>query len=92
MQKVPQTQLPHSTVQQGACGKNNMQRMRIKLGWPLDSEEIPFLKKVYKPLNKNKKTFQAMVEKHDMYERKANAAAIAFHNVFMDKIEKFIEK
>ena len=33
-----------------------------------------------------------MVEKHDMYERKANAAAIAFHNAFMDKIEKFIEK
>jgi hypothetical protein len=70
----------------------NMQRMRIKLGWPLDREEIPFLKKVYKPLNKNKKTFQIMVDKHDMYERKANAAVIALHNAFMDKIEKFIEK
>lgn len=70
----------------------NMQRMRIKLGWPLDREEIPFLKKIYKPLNKNKKTFQAMVDKHDMYERKANATAIAFHNAFMDKIEKLIEK
>jgi hypothetical protein len=70
----------------------NMQRMRIKLGWPLDREAIPFFRRVYKPLNKNKKTFQAMVEKHDMYERKANAAAIAFHNAFMDKIEKFIEK
>ena len=70
----------------------NMQRMRIKLGWPLDREEIPFLKKTYKPLNKNAKTFKAMVAKHDMYERQANAAAIAFHNAFMDKIEKFIEK
>lgn len=70
----------------------NMQRMRIKLGWPLDREAIPFFRRVYKPLNKNKKTFQAMVDKHDMYERKANTAAIAFHNAFMDKIEKFIEK
>jgi hypothetical protein len=66
--------------------------MRLKLGWPLDREAVPFFKRIYKPLNKNKKTFQAMVDKHDMYERKANTAAIAFHNAFMDKIEKFIAK
>ena len=70
----------------------NMQRMRIKLGWPLDREKVPFFRKVYKPFNKNAKTFKAMVAKHDMYERQANAAAIAFHDAFMDKIEKFIEK
>lgn len=70
----------------------NMQRMRIKLGWPLDREEIPFLKKIYKPLNKNKKTFQAMVDKHDMYERKANAVAIALHNACMDNLKRLTEK
>ena len=67
--------------------KLNMQRMRIKLGWPLDRETVPFLKKIYKPLNKNQKTFQAMVEKHDEYERQYNAAAMAFHNAFIDKLD-----
>ena len=68
--------------------KINMQRMRIKLGWPLNREVIPFFQKIYKPLNKNKKTFRAMVDKHDMYERKSNAVAIAMHNAFMDKFDK----
>lgn len=68
--------------------KLNMQRMRIKLGWPLDRDQVPFIKKVHKPLNKNKRTFQAMVAKHDEYERQYNAAAIAFHNAFMDKLDR----
>lgn len=71
--------------------KLNMQRMRIKLGWPLDREEIPFLKRIYKPLNKNAKTFKAMVDKHDEYESQYNAATIALHNAFMDKLERFTE-
>lgn len=29
-----------------------------------------------------------MVDKHDMYERKSNAVAIAMHNAFMDKLDK----
>lgn len=28
-----------------------------------------------------------MVEKHDEYERQYNAAATAFHNAFMDKLD-----
>ena len=71
--------------------KLNMQRMRIKLGWPLEGE-IPFLKKIHKPLNKNKKTFRTMVEKHDAHEQEANAAAIAMHNAFMDKLDGIAEK
>jgi len=66
--------------------KLNMQSMRIKLGWPLDCDQVPFINKIHKPLNKNKRTFQAMVAKHDEYERQYNAASIAFHNAFMDKL------
>ena len=69
-----------------------MQRMRIKLGWPLDREVIPFFKKIYMPLNKNQKTFQAMVAQHDEYERQYNAATMAFHNAFMDKLDVLQER
>ena len=70
--------------------KLNMQRMRIKLGWPLD-HDVPFIKKIHKPLNKNQKTFQAMVDKHNEYERQYNATTIALHNAFMDKLESLTE-
>ena len=70
--------------------KLNMQRMRIKLGWPLKGD-IPFLKKIHKPLNKNQKTFEAMVAKHDEYERQYNVTSIALHNAFMDKLDRFEE-
>lgn len=64
-----------------------MQRMRIKLGWPLD-HDVPFIKKIHKPLNKNQKTFQAMVDKHNEYERQYNATAMTLHNAFMDKLDR----
>lgn len=69
-----------------------MQSMRIKLGWPLDCDQVPFINKIHKPLNKNQKTFQAMVAKHDEYESQYNATTIALHNAFMDKLERFAEK
>ena len=70
--------------------KLNMQRMRIKLGWPLD-HDVPFIKKIYKPLNKNQKTFQTMVDKHNEYERQYNATAMALHNAFMGKLDRLTE-
>jgi len=70
----------------------NMQRMRIKLGWPLDRDQVPFINKISKPLNKHRRTFKAMVEKHNTYERKANAAAMAMHNALMDKLDDLYEK
>ena len=33
-----------------------------------------------------------MVDKHDMYERKSNAVAMAMHNAFMDKLDRTAEK
>lgn len=71
--------------------KLNMQRMRIKLGWPLDRDQVPFINKVYKPLNKNQKTFQTMVDKHNEYERQYNATAMALHNAFMGKLDRLTE-
>lgn len=72
------------------CNKNkvahlNMQRMRLRLGWPLD-REVPFLKKVYKPLNKNLKTFKAMVAKHDAYETEANAIKVSSFKMFLKSL------
>ena len=62
-----------------------MQSMRIKLGWPLDRDEVTFLKKSYKSLNKNRKTFQAMVEKHDTYVREANLITVGIFKAFEKK-------
>lgn len=56
--------------------------MQIKLGWPLDRDEVALLKKSYKPLNKNRKTFQAMVEKHDTYVREANLITVGMFKAF----------
>ncbi|PKH31650.1 hypothetical protein BJF94_06750 [Acinetobacter radioresistens] len=69
----------------------NMQRMRIKLGWPLDCDQVPFIKKIHKPLNKNHKTFRAMVDKHDEYERQHNATTMALYNAFIDRLDRFKE-
>lgn len=63
----------------------NMQRMRVKLGWPL-SGEIPFFRKIYKPLNKNLKTFKAMVAKHDAYEAEANAVRVNSFRAFLKSV------
>ena len=54
----------------------------------IKSRSNTIFSKDHKPLNKNKKTFRAMVDKHDMYERKSNAVAIAMHNAFMDRLDK----
>lgn len=33
-----------------------------------------------------------MAEKHDTYEREANAAMVAMHNAFMDKLDGIVRK
>ena len=45
----------------------HMYKMRDKLGWSYN--HVTFLKRITKPLNMHHKTFNAIVAKHDEYER-----------------------